>query len=123
VQERLRSSQVIVAGANFGCGSAREQAASCLVGAGIRAVVARSFARVFFRNCINTGLVAVECPGAALAAEDGEPVWVDYAAGIVEVGAEVHRFPPYPESLRRVLESGGLIPYLAEHVLPERKRS
>ena len=63
-QERLRRSQVIVAGRNFGCGSAREQAATCLLGAGVQAVVAASFSRVFFRNAINTGLLVVECSEA-----------------------------------------------------------
>jgi 3-isopropylmalate/(R)-2-methylmalate dehydratase small subunit len=113
VNARLRRSKVVVAGRNFGCGSAREQAASCLVGAGIEAVVARSFARVFFRNAINTGLVAVECPPAVDAINDGDEVWVDYEAGVVTVGDEEHPFSPYPESLRQILASGGLIPYLA----------
>jgi len=112
VQARLRAARVIVAGRNFGCGSAREQAASCLVGAGIAAVVAASFSRVFFRNAINTGLLAVECPAAVAAARDGDDVRVDVAGGFVEVGGARHPFPPYPESLRRILEAGGLIPYL-----------
>ena len=120
VQERLGSSQVIVAGSNFGCGSAREQAASCLVGAGVRAVVAKSFARVFFRNAINTGLLAVECPEAAAAAQEGQEVRVDHQAGTVAVGERTYTFAPYPESLTRILESGGLIPYLAKYVLPAR---
>jgi 3-isopropylmalate/(R)-2-methylmalate dehydratase large subunit len=114
VQDRLRAARVVVAGRNFGCGSAREQAASCLVGAGIGAVVAASFSRVFFRNAINTGLLAVECPEAAAAARDGDDVWVDIEGGIVEVGRERFAFPAYPESLRRILVAGGLIPFLRE---------
>jgi 3-isopropylmalate/(R)-2-methylmalate dehydratase small subunit len=129
VQERLRASAVIVAGRNFGCGSAREQASTCLIGAGISAVVAVSFSRVFFRNAINTGLVAVECPdavravtagGAGADGADGDiegragaaEVWVDYHAGTAEVGGERFAFTPYPPNLRDILESGGLIPYL-----------
>lgn len=112
VQERLQRSKVIVAGRNFGCGSAREQAASCLSGAGIQAVVAVSFARVFFRNAINTGLIAVECPDAVAAAADGDEVTVDYAAGEVTVGGDSYPFAPYPEGLRAILEAGGLLPYL-----------
>ena len=112
VQERLRSSAVVVAGRNFGCGSAREQAASCLIGAGIQAVVAASFARVFFRNAINTGLVAVECPDAVAAAGDGGEMYVDYDAGIVDVGGRSFAFPPYPPGLRDILADGGLIPHL-----------
>jgi 3-isopropylmalate/(R)-2-methylmalate dehydratase small subunit len=112
VQERLQRSKVIVAGRNFGCGSAREQAATCLIGAGIEAVVATSFARVFFRNAINTGLIAVECPQAAAAAQDGDEVTVDHAAGEVTVKGIGYPFTPYPEGLRAILEAGGLISYL-----------
>lgn len=112
VQRRLRQSTVIVGGRNFGCGSAREQAATCLIGAGIQAVVAVSFARVFFRNAINTGLIAVECPEAVAAAADGDLVTVDYTAGSVSVGGSSYSFAPYPEGLRAILEAGGLLPYL-----------
>jgi 3-isopropylmalate dehydratase small subunit len=103
-----------VAGRNFGCGSAREQASTCLIGAGITAVVASSFSRVFFRNAINTGLVAVECPDAVAAVGDGAAVLVDYAAGTVTVGEQSFGFAPYPPGLRVILESGGLIPYLMQ---------
>jgi 3-isopropylmalate/(R)-2-methylmalate dehydratase small subunit len=112
LQARLRASDVVVAGRNFGCGSAREQAATCLLGAEIKAVVAASFSRVFFRNAINTGLVAVESPDAAKAAADGGEMWVDYDAGTVETGGQTFPFSPYPEVLREILASGGLIPHL-----------
>jgi 3-isopropylmalate dehydratase small subunit len=119
VQEQLRASDVVVAGRNFGCGSAREQAASCLIGAGITAVVAASFSRVFFRNAINTGLVAVESPAAAEAAVDGAAMWVDYDAGIVETAGERFTFSPYPPVLRDILAAGGLIPHLMANVAAE----
>lgn len=112
VQEHLRRSDVVVAGRNFGCGSAREQAASCLIGAGIKAVVAASFSRVFFRNAINTGLIAVECPGAVAAVDGATPVWVDPEAGVVEVGERRFSFAPYPQGIQDILAAGGLIPYL-----------
>jgi 3-isopropylmalate/(R)-2-methylmalate dehydratase small subunit len=115
VQQRLRASRIVVAGRNFGCGSAREQAATCLLGAGIQAVVAASFSRVFFRNAINTGLVAVECPEAvdALAAAGGEgEIWVDYDEGTVETAGRTFRFAPYPQGLKEILRDGGLIPHL-----------
>jgi 3-isopropylmalate dehydratase small subunit len=77
-------------------------------------VVARSFSRVFFRNAINTGLVAVECPNAVGAVGDDSQVWVDYSAGVIEVAARTFPFSPYPEGIREILESGGLIPYLMQ---------
>ena len=121
VQARVRASKVVVAGRNFGCGSAREQAASGLAGAGITAVVATSFARVFFRNAINTGLPAITQPEAAQAAEEGDDVLVDMAAGTVTVrsaagGDRSFPFPRYPDSLLRILDAGGLIPYVAGQI-------
>ena len=121
VQARVRASKVVVAGRNFGCGSAREQAASGLAGAGITAVVATSFARVFFRNAINTGLPAITQPEAAAAAQDGDDVLVDMEAGTVTVrsadgGEQSYPFPPYPDSLLRILDAGGLIPYVAGQI-------
>lgn len=121
VQKRLWSSQVVVGGSNFGCGSAREQAASCLIGCGIKAVVAKSFSRVFFRNCINTGLPAVECPEAAEAVADGDELWIDLECGIVKLQGKSFRFASYPESLKLILDAGGLIPYLAKYVLPQQE--
>ncbi len=119
IQQQLRRSKVVVAGVNFGCGSAREQAASCLVGVGIKAVIAKSFARTFFRNTINTGLLAVECPEAVDAIEDGGEVSIDTEAGTVTVGKKVFHFIPYPESLRQILDAGGLIPYVVKYVLAD----
>jgi 3-isopropylmalate/(R)-2-methylmalate dehydratase small subunit len=116
VQARLRRSPVVVAGRNFGCGSAREQAATCLIGAGVQAVVAVSFARVFFRNAINTGLLAVEAPEAVAAVQDGGEIFVDPDAGTVHVGDESFAFPPYPESLRGIIDAGGLIPFVARQL-------
>jgi 3-isopropylmalate dehydratase small subunit len=113
VQQQLLASTIVVAGRNFGCGSAREQAATCLIGAGIKAVVATSFARVFFRNAINTGLIAVECPAAVAEIRDGDEVEVDYEAGAVTVKGKSYEFSPYPEGLKAILEAGGLLPYLA----------
>ncbi|MCL2780415.1 MAG: 3-isopropylmalate dehydratase [Actinomycetia bacterium] len=119
-QARLKDSRVVVAGRNFGCGSAREQAATCLIGAGVKAVVARSYSRVFFRNAINTGLVAVECPAAVDEIAEGDEVWVDYAAGAVTVGGRAHPFAPFPPVLREILEAGGLIEHLMAKFAKER---
>lgn len=113
-QQKLYRARVLVAGRNFGCGSAREQAATCLAGAGIEAVVAASFARVFFRNAVNTGLIAVESPEAAAAVEEGDAVTVDITAGKISAGDREFSFTPYPENMRRILEAGGLMAYVAE---------
>ena len=112
VRQRLRASKVVVAGRNFGCGSAREQAATCLLGAGITAVLAASFSRVFFRNAINTGLLAIECPDAVAAIGDGDEVTIDPDRGVVRANGAEYGFPPYPDSLREILADGGLIPHL-----------
>jgi 3-isopropylmalate/(R)-2-methylmalate dehydratase small subunit len=120
VQAELKMSRVIVAGRNFGCGSAREQASTCLIGVGVKAVVARSYSRVFFRNAINTGLVAVECPAAVDAIEAGDDVWVDYEAGTVTVGVQEFAFTPFPPVLREILEAGGLIPHLMANFAKEK---
>ncbi|HEY6453201.1 MAG TPA: 3-isopropylmalate dehydratase small subunit [Steroidobacteraceae bacterium] len=121
-QDRFRAAKVIVAGRNFGCGSAREQAASCLVGAGIQAVVAQSFARVFFRNAINTGLAALQSADAEAHIADGDEVFIDVAAGMIETLGGRFSFPPYPENLTRILNAGGLIPYVARKLASEARR-
>jgi len=120
VQARLKESPVVVAGRNFGCGSAREQAATCLIGIGVKAVVARSYSRVFFRNAINTGLVAVECPAAVDAIQEGDDVWVDYEAGTVTVRDATYPFAPFPPVLREILEAGGLVEHLMKKFAKEK---
>jgi len=116
IQKQLSKSKLVVAGENFGCGSAREQAASGLVGVGIQAVIAKSFARTFFRNSINTGLLAVECPEAADTISDGAEAWVNMTAGTVTIGEKVFHFTPYPDRLRQILDAGGLIPFVMKNI-------
>lgn len=118
-QQKLKTTKVIVAGRNFGCGSAREQAASCLIGGGIQLVVAKSFARVFFRNAINTGLIIVESPEAVEAVEEGDELFVDTQNGTLEAAGKTFSFPPFPDSLQHLLRAGGLIPYVAEKLKQE----
>lgn len=97
---------VIVAGRNFGCGSSREQAARALKGAGVAAVVARSFARIFYRNAINVGLALIE---ADVACQKGDMVEVDLAEGQVRVGERVYQGTRLPDFLRAILDDGGLV--------------
>jgi 3-isopropylmalate/(R)-2-methylmalate dehydratase small subunit len=109
---KLRSFEILVAGRNFGCGSAREQAATAIIGLGIKAVVACSFARTFYRNAINDGLPIVECPTLYPLVQEGDQVRIELAEGKLYHRDKEHSFPKMPESVRQILESGGLAPYL-----------
>lgn len=119
VQERLRKSPIVVGGINFGCGSAREQATTSLLGAGVKAVIAKSFSRVFYRNSINTGLLAITCAEAAAAINDGATVDIDTDAGTITVAGTAYTFPPFPPELSHIIEAGGLIPYVAAQLREE----
>ena len=110
--DKLRSFDILVAGRNFGCGSAREQAATAIQGLGIKAVVASSFARTFYRNAINDGLPIVECPELYAAVAEGDRIRIDLEAGTIELAGKQYAFPKMPESVRRILELGGLAAYL-----------
>jgi 3-isopropylmalate/(R)-2-methylmalate dehydratase small subunit len=107
----VRPGDVIVAGKNFGCGSSREQAAACLRAAGIKAVVAKSFARIYFRNAINLGLAVLQCEEASEALASGDPVEVDFGAGTIRSGSRTFTFFPLPESVLGIVQAGGLIEY------------
>lgn len=111
---RVRRGDVIVAGRNFGCGSSREEAPIALKAAGISAVVAESFARIFYRNSINQGLPALTCPGACKEFKNGNGVKVDFERGEVHntTTGRIFRAQPLPEFVLTILRAGGLIPYL-----------
>lgn len=108
---RAQPGDVIVAGKNFGCGSSREQAVTCLKAKGVGAIVAKSFARIYYRNCINNALPALACAEAAEALENGDQVEIDLAAGEIRSAKGVFAFPPLPEAVLGIFEAGGLIPY------------
>lgn len=110
--DKLRSFDILVAGRNFGCGSAREQAATAIQGLGIKAVVASSFARTFYRNAINDGLPIVECPALYEAVAEGDEIRIDLAAGKIHRANREYSFPKMPDSVRKILELGGLAEYL-----------
>ncbi len=110
--DKLRNFQILVAGRNFGCGSAREQAATAIQGLGIKAVVAASFARTFYRNAINDGLPIVECPALVEAVEEGDELRIDLAEGKLNLGDKEFSFQKIPDSVRKILELGGLASYL-----------
>ena len=108
---QVRENDIVVAGKNFGCGSSREQAATCLKFSKVGAVVAKSFARIFFRNAINEGLPLVQCPEAVDAIEKGEQVRIDFEEGTLTCRSGVFRFPPLPDFVMQIARDGGLIPH------------
>lgn len=109
--QNVRPGDIIVAGKNWGCGSSREQAVTCLKETGVGAVVARSFARIYFRNCINQALPIVVCD-AVEGVETGDEITIDFAAGTVTTPRGVYTFPPLAPEVMEILEAGGLIPYV-----------
>jgi len=107
-----RPGDVIVAGKNFGCGSSREHAPLAIKACGVAAVIAESFARIFFRNSINVGLPILESPDAARAIRAGDQVAFDLAKGTISLGERTFRFEPYPPELQEIVRAGGLLPYV-----------
>jgi 3-isopropylmalate/(R)-2-methylmalate dehydratase small subunit len=105
---------VVVAGANFGCGSSREHAPIALKAAGVAAVVAESFARIFFRNAINTGLPIFESQAAVEDITGGDEVEVDLAAGVVHnrTTGRSHTAEPLPEFVMEIVRAGGLVEWV-----------
>lgn len=114
--DKLRNFDILVAGRNFGCGSAREQAVTAIAGLGIKAVVACSFARTFYRNAINGGMPIIECPELYLAVTEGDSIRIDLGAGIVRHTDREYPFPQLPDSIRELLEQGGLAAYLKAQI-------
>jgi 3-isopropylmalate/(R)-2-methylmalate dehydratase small subunit len=111
--KKIKAGDIIVAGSNFGCGSSREQAATCLKYAGIACVVAKSFSRIFFRNAINQGLALVQSKEAPDHIQDGQTITIDFTSGeIIAPNEEKFSFPPLPDFLMGILNDGGLIPHV-----------
>ncbi|SNZ07062.1 3-isopropylmalate/(R)-2-methylmalate dehydratase small subunit [Persephonella hydrogeniphila] len=110
---KVQPGDIIVAGKNFGCGSSREHAPLALKGAKIGAIIAESFARIFYRNAINLGLPIIESPEAAKDAEEGDIIEIDFDEGkiINRTKGKEYSFKPLPESLKKVFEAGGLMEY------------
>jgi 3-isopropylmalate/(R)-2-methylmalate dehydratase small subunit len=115
---KIQKGDIVVGGTNFGCGSSREHAPLALKYAGIDAVIAESFARIYYRNSINIGLPALECPGITEAVEEGDTVEVDVTGGTVKntrTGAELP-FTPLPGFMIEILGEGGLVMYIRNHM-------
>ncbi len=117
----VQPGDVILAGKNFGCGSSREQPALGLKAAGIQAVVAKSFARIFFRAATNQGLLLVECPAAIEAYRPGDGVSLDLSKGEITVGNTVFSFPALPAEMLAIRDAGGLLAYARRCLRETRK--
>ena len=114
--KNVKPGDVIFGGRNLGCGSSREQAAACIKYSGIAAIVAESFARIFYRNVINQGLPAIVCPEAVAAANTGDPVEIDLERGEIRLLAGTFAFQPFPPNVQALLQAGGLVPFLKSSI-------
>jgi 3-isopropylmalate/(R)-2-methylmalate dehydratase small subunit len=103
---------VIMAESNFGCGSSREQPTVGLKALGIKAVIAKSYARIFYRSAINQGLMLIECPEAVDAFKDGSTVDVDPEGGLVKVDGKDYAFPKLPPEIIAIRQAGGLLDHV-----------
>lgn len=102
---------IILAGKNFGCGSSREQPVIGLKAVGIKAIIAESFARIFYRASINQGLILIECPEAVKAYTGKEGIKLDIDAGKINIGNKCFSFPKLPSEIKAIKNAGGLIAY------------
>ena len=112
----VQAGDIMVGGWNFGCGSSREHAPVAIQASGITCVIAASFARIFYRNSINIGFPILECPEASEAIKEGDIVTVDTETGKItdETTGQVFEAKPFPPFIQKIVESGGLLPYLKE---------
>lgn len=109
--KKVNNGDIMVGGANFGCGSSREHAPIAIKNSGISCVIAATFARIFFRNAINIGLAILECPEASEKIADGDQVAIDFDTGIITnlTKNESYKAEPYPDFLKDIIASGGLL--------------
>lgn len=113
---RVRPGDIVVAGKNFGCGSSREHAPIALKASGVSCVIAKTFARIFFRNSINIGLPILECEAAAEEIAAGDVVKIDFDTGLItdETTGKTYQAQPFPPFIQQIIEAGGLM-RLAAH--------
>ncbi|WP_050637439.1 3-isopropylmalate dehydratase small subunit [Candidatus Stoquefichus sp. SB1] len=114
--ERLKPGDIMVAGKNFGCGSSREHAPLALKTAGVSCVIAKSFARIFYRNSINIGFPILECDDAAQDIEEGDQVEIDFDSGKIynQTKNKEYQAQPFPEFLQNMIKANGLVNYVNE---------
>lgn len=116
--KKVKPGDIIVADENFGCGSSREHAPIAIKAAGVSAVVAKTFARIFYRNAINIGLPILQCPEAVDAISAGQEVEIDTSTGQVTnlTTGQTFQAMPFPEFMQQLIAAGGLIAYASEKV-------
>ncbi|MHB0878957.1 MAG: 3-isopropylmalate dehydratase small subunit [Anaerolineae bacterium] len=114
--KRVRQGDIVVAGENFGSGSSREQAPLALANAGVACVVAKSFARIFYRNAINLALPILVSPEAVAAAEPGDEMGIDLGSGVMTVRGQTFRAAPFPPELQQLMSAGGLVAYVRQEL-------
>ncbi len=114
--QQVRAGDVVMAGHNFGCGSSREHAPAALQACGISAVIARSFARIFYRNAVNIGLPVLVCDEAAPASADGQEIEVDFTSGLIRnlTSAQTFATEPLSPFVARIVAAGGIIAYIRQ---------
>ena len=108
---RVKKGDIMVGGANFGCGSSREHAPVAIKASGISCVIAKDFARIFYRNAINIGLAILECPEAAENIGEGDTVEVDFDSGVISnlTTGKTYKAQPFPEFIQNIIKNGGLM--------------
>ncbi|MBR2388616.1 MAG: 3-isopropylmalate dehydratase small subunit [Clostridia bacterium] len=109
--KKVKSGDIIVGGANFGCGSSREHAPIAIKNSGVSCVIAKTFARIFFRNSINIGLAILECPEASEKIENGDEVSIDFDTGVITnlTKNETYKAEPFPEFVKKIIDADGLL--------------
>ena len=114
---RVQPGDIMVGGENFGCGSSREHAPLAIKTAGVSCVIAKSFARIFYRNAINIGLPILECPAASEAIANGDTVAVDFDTGLItdETTGQSFEAAPFPPFIQKIITAGGLLNSLKEN--------
>jgi 3-isopropylmalate/(R)-2-methylmalate dehydratase small subunit len=113
---KVKGGDVIVAGEDFGCGSSREHAIWAIRGAGVQAVIAKTFARIFYRNAINNGFYVIESPDALEKINDGDELQIDFKAGLIKnetAGIDI-KFNPLPDFARQIINDGGLLEHITK---------
>lgn len=108
---RVKAGDIMVGGENFGCGSSREHAPVAIKAAGIDCVIAKSFARIFYRNAINIGLAILECPEASENIQSGDEVAIDFDTGLITnlTKGETYQANPFPAFIKEIIQAGGLM--------------